>query len=113
MMLAAFSPFSFLAGQHLRQPNSANLCVSRISALLREFGSRDGQASLTGVRPEAPDMNLEMTGLVPIAAERVRQPRVVCLVSGPFQAIARGELSNSVFPAHRRAFSGKAFLRRA
>ncbi len=54
-----------------------------------------------------------MTGHVPIAAEQVRQPRVMCLVSGPFQVVARGEFSNRIFYNHSCAPDGHALLRRA
>jgi hypothetical protein len=108
---------SFRAGlptrRNIRNPGLAKLCASPISALLQAFGERDGQTLITGVRPEAPDMKLEMTGHVPIAAEQVRQPRVMCLVSGPFQAIARGEFSKPILSSHICASSGRAFFRRA
>jgi hypothetical protein len=91
----------------------AKLCASPISALLQAFGDRDGQAPITGVRPEAPDMKLEMTGHVPIAAEQVRQPRVMCLVSGPFQGVTRGEFSKPILSSHSCVSSGRALFRRA
>lgn len=76
-----------------RRWNFAKLCAGPISAFLAAFDGQDGWPFQSVCHPEAPDMRIAITGHVPKAAERVRRPRVVTLVPGPFQDIARGKFA--------------------
>ncbi|MBT9369047.1 hypothetical protein [Rhizobium sp. CSW-27] len=89
-----------------RPANVAKLCAGPISAFLAAFDGGDGWSPRSACHPEAPDMRIAITGHVPKAAERVRRPRVVTLVPGPFQGIARGKFACRLVP--RRAFASEA-----